>query len=85
MVQLTVSEAERQGLVDRILRSLLSFFCLFYDFFSFLYFIPFIYYYHNHFSLYVFLIMIFPLLVSGVQVSKLCWVGQQPAVFAAVG
>ena len=85
MVQLTVSEAERQGSVDRILRSLLSFFCLFHDFFSFLYLIQFIYNYYNYFSLYVCLIMIFPLLVSGVQVGKLCWVGQQPAVFAAVG
>ena len=34
--------------------------------------------------LYVFLIMIFPLLVTGVRVGRLCWVGQEPAVLAAV-
>ena len=34
---------------------------------------------------YVFLIMIFPLLVSDDWVWRLCWVGQKPAVLAAVG
>ena len=29
--------------------------------------------------------MILPLLASGFQVGRLCWVGQEPAVLAAVG
>ena len=37
------------------------------------------------FFLYAFLIMIFPLLVSGVRrVGRLCWVGQELAVLAVV-
>ena len=85
MVQLTVSEAERQGTVVQILRSLLSFF--------FVYFIiTFRFYISFHlfimimiiFFPYAFLIMIFPLLVSGVRrVGRLCWVGQELAVLAA--
>ena len=35
--------------------------------------------------LYAILIIIFPLLVSGVWVGRLCWIGQEPAVLAAVG
>ena len=68
----------------RTLRSLLSFFYffLFHYYFSFLYHFI-IYYYYNYFFLYVFLIMIFPLLVSGVRVGRLCWVGQEPDVLAA--
>ena len=37
----------------------------------------------NNFSL-CFLVMIFHLLVSGVRAGRLYWVGQQPAVLAAV-
>ena len=48
------------------------FFCLFHYYFSFLYFIPFIYHDYNYFFLYAFLIMIFPLLVSGVAGSGDC-------------
>ena len=60
-------------------------FFLFHYYFLFLYFIPFIYYYNNYFFLYALLIIIFPLLVRGVWVGRLCWVGQEPAVLAAVG
>ena len=49
------------------------------------YFIPFNYYYYNYFFSLCILIMIFPLLVRGVRVGRLCWVGQQPAVLAAAG
>ena len=88
VVQITISEAESQGSLVRILRSLL--FYLFYFFFIYFnitfrfYFIPFIYNYTYFFSLCI-LIMIFPLLVRGVRVGRLCWVGQEPAVLAAVG
>ena len=86
VVQLIISEAERQGSLVRILRSLLSFFFLFISLLlfvsiSFHLFIIII----IIFFLYAFLIMIFPLLVSGVRVGRLCWVGQEPAVLAAVG
>ena len=67
----------------RTLRSLLSFlFFLFHYYFSFLFHFIIYYYYHNYFFLYVFLIMIFPFLVSGVRVGRLCWVGQEPDVLA---
>ena len=80
-----LSEAERQGSLVRILRSLLFIFLyLFHYCFSFL-FHSIIYYNYNYFFLYAFLIMIFPLLVSGVRVGRLCWVRQEPAVLAAVG
>ena len=86
MVRLIVSEAERQGTEVRILGSLLFFFvvvvCLFHYYFSF------------HISFHLFIIIIFfflyafydlfPLLVSGVRVGRLCWVGQEPAVAMAV-
>ena len=86
MVQLIVSEAERQGSVVPIRRSLLFFFVVVYFIITFrFYFIPFIYNYFYYFFLYAVLIMIFPLLVSGIRVGRLCWVGQEPAVLAAVG
>ena len=79
MVQLTVSEAEHQGSVVRILRSLLFVFFVVISLLLFLLFvsIPF------HFFSLCILIMIFPLLVSGVLVGRLCWV--VPAVLAAEG
>ena len=88
MVQFTVSEAKRQVSVVRILRSL-SFFFFFFLFISLLLFVPitfhlFIIIIFFLSFLYAFLIMIFPLLVSGVRVGRLCYVGQEPAVLAAV-
>ena len=83
VVQITISEAESQGSLVRILRSLISFYLFHYYFFvsiSFHLFIIIIMF----FSLCI-LIMIFPLLVRGVRVGRLCWVGQEPAVLAAVG
>ena len=86
VVQITISEAESQGSLVRILRSLISFsfFYLFHYYFfvsiSFHLFIIIIIF----FSLCI-LIMIFSLLVRGVRVGRLCWVGQEPAVLAAEG
>ena len=85
MVQITISEAEKSGVTgSNPAFSVIFFFIYFIITFRF-YFIPFIYYHYNYFFLYAFLIMIFPLLVSGVLVGSLCWVGQEPAVHAAVG
>ena len=83
MVQLTVSEAERQGTVVRILRSLLSFFVYF--IITFRFYISFHLFIVIIIIFYAFLILIFPLLVSGVRVGRLCWEGQELAVLAAVG
>ena len=58
------------------------FFYLFHYYFSFLFHFINCYYY-NYFFLYVSLITIFPLLVSGVRVGWLCWVGQELDVLAA--
>ena len=84
VVQITISEAESQGSLVRILRSLLSFFL----FISLLLFVSISFHLFIIiiiiFSLCI-LIMIFPLLVRGVRVGRLCWVGQEPAVLAAVG
>ena len=84
VVQLTISEAERQGITGSNPAFCVIFFIYFIITFHF-YFIPFIYYHCNYFFIQAFLIMIFPLLVSGIRVGRLCWVGQEPAVFAAVG
>ena len=85
VVQITISEAESQGSLVRNLRSLLSFFFIYFIITFRFYFIPFIYYYYNYFFSLCILIMIFPLLVRGVRVGRLCRVGQEPAVLAAVG
>ena len=88
MVQHTVSVFERQGSVVRILRSLLFIYLFIYFLVYFIITFHFDISFHLFiiiFLLYAFLIMIFPLLVSGVRVGRLCWVGQEPAVFAAVG
>ena len=86
MVHLTVSEAERQGSVVRILRPLLSF--VFVLFISLLLFVSILFHLFIIiiiiFSLNAFFIMIFPLLVIGFRVGSLCWVGQEPADLAAV-
>ena len=36
-------------------------------------------------TIFAFLIMIFPLLAGGVQIGRLCWVGQEPVVLEARG
>ena len=61
------------------------FFCLYFIIIFRFYFIPLFINIIIFFSKNTFLIMIFPLLVSGVRVWRLCWVGQEPAVLAAVG
>ena len=63
VVPLTVSEAEPQGSVVRILRSLLTFFCLFHFYFSFLFHSIYLLLLSYLFFLYAFLVMIFPLLL----------------------
>ena len=85
VVQITISEAESQGPLVRILRSLLSFFL----FISLLLFVSVLFHLFIiiiiiFFSLCI-LFMIFPLLVRGVRVGRLCRVMQEPAVLAAVG
>ena len=85
VVQTTISEAESQGSLVRILRSLLSFF---FPFISLLLFVSISFYLFIIIIiifLYAFLIIIFPLLVSGLRVGRLCWVGQEPAVLATGG
>ena len=83
LVQTTISQAESQGSLVRTLRSLFYFLfisLLLFVSISFHLFIIII----IIFSLCI-LIKIFPFLVSGVRVGRLCWVGQEPAVLAAVG
>ena len=85
MVQLSVSKAERQG--DTGSNPAFSvFFCFFFiiSLLLFVFFILFHLFIIIIIIFYAFLIMIFPLLVSGVRVGRLCWVGQKPAVLAAV-
>ena len=70
----------------RILRSLLFFFFFFLLLFISL--LPFVSISFHFFIIIIIifslciLIMIFPLLVSGVRIGRLCWVGQEPAVLA---
>ena len=88
VVQITISEPESQGSLVRILRSLIPFFFFFFYLFHYYFFVSISF--HLFIIIIIFfslciLIMIFPLLVSGVRVGRLCWVGQEPAVLAAVG
>ena len=87
MVQITISEAEKSRVTGSNPAFSVIFF--FYLFISLLLFVSISFHLFIIiiiiFFLYAFLIMIFPLLVSGVQVGSLCWVGQEPAVHAAVG